>query len=86
MFAERPVIAARGGGVTEIIADGVDGLLVTPNDPAALAAALRSLIDDPDRASALAASGRRKAERDFSVGVMYRRIVAELETILPVSL
>jgi glycosyltransferase involved in cell wall biosynthesis len=85
MFAERPVVAARGGGVAEIIADGVDGLLTAPNDPEALAMALRSLLCDPIRARALAVAGREKAERLFSVGEMHRRISVELQTLVAKS-
>jgi glycosyltransferase involved in cell wall biosynthesis len=41
--AGRPVVAARAGGLAELVADGEDGLLVPPEDPLALAAALRRL-------------------------------------------
>ena len=82
MFAERPVIAAGAGGVTEIVTDGTDGLLVTPNDPEALASALTSLIENPALAHQLATAGRKKAERQFSLGEMYRRISAEFQTLV----
>ncbi len=45
MLAGKPVIAARDGGVTEIIDDGRDGLLVPSGDANALAAAIRQLAD-----------------------------------------
>jgi glycosyltransferase involved in cell wall biosynthesis len=41
-----PVIATAVGGVTEIVEDGVNGLLVPPQDPAALAAAIRRFFED----------------------------------------
>ena len=47
--AGLPVVAASHGGLTEIVRDGETGLLVPPGDPAALARALRSLADDPER-------------------------------------
>ena len=59
-----PVVAAAHGGLPEMLRDGETGLLVEPGDPAALARALRSLADDPDRArrlGAAAADGRRRA-------------------------
>ncbi|MBP0596248.1 glycosyltransferase family 4 protein, partial [Paraburkholderia sp. LEh10] len=46
MLARRPVVAARAGGVTEIIDDGVNGLLCTPGDAHALADTLAGLRSD----------------------------------------
>jgi glycosyltransferase involved in cell wall biosynthesis len=51
----RVVVAAREGGPTEWIRDGVNGLLVAPRDPAALGRVLRALVEDPTRRDALAA-------------------------------
>ncbi len=52
------VIGADIGGISDLLADG-GGLLVPPDDPAALAAALQDLADHPGRCSALAASAPR---------------------------
>ncbi|MFL5628816.1 MAG: glycosyltransferase, partial [Ktedonobacteraceae bacterium] len=52
-----PIIAARNGGLTDIVVDGETGLLVPPGDPQALRAAIQSLLDDPairERMGALA--------------------------------
>lgn len=49
----RPVVASRVGGLAESVVDGVDGFLVPPDDPKALAAALARLPIDPPTASAL---------------------------------
>lgn len=56
-----PIIAADEGGPAEVITSGVDGLLVRPRDPSALAAALRQLAGDADLRAALAAAGRTTA-------------------------
>jgi glycosyltransferase involved in cell wall biosynthesis len=85
MLAERPVIATVGGGVREIIADGVNGLLVPPNDPAALAAAIRALAADPEEARRLAAKGRERARQSFLVAGMCRRIATELGELAAVG-
>ncbi len=63
----RPVVAARTGGLPEIISDGEDGLLAEPGSGEALAAALRRLMDEDGLAARLAAKGRRKAAADFSL-------------------
>lgn len=50
-----PVIATAVGGVPEVVHDHENGLLVAPNDPAALAAALRRVLDDQPLRARLAA-------------------------------
>jgi GT2 family glycosyltransferase len=54
-----PVIASNLGGMAEMVRDGVDGLLFPAGDPAALAAAVRRLIDEPDLLARLRAGIRR---------------------------
>jgi len=63
MAAGRPVVAANAGGPAEIVTDGVDGLLVPPDDVDALAAALRRLRDDGGLRDRLAAAGVATAAR-----------------------
>lgn len=62
MRAGLPVVAADAGGPAEIIEDGRTGLLVPPRDPAALAAALRRLLDEPGLAEELGRAGQTAAE------------------------
>jgi glycogen(starch) synthase len=63
----RPVIASAVGGLPEAVLDGVTGVVVPPEDPAALAAALRSLLADPATAARLGAAGRERALTEFSL-------------------
>ncbi|MCM2493743.1 glycosyltransferase family 4 protein [Burkholderia glumae] len=65
MLARRPVVAARAGGVVEIIDDGVNGLLCEPGDAASLSAALAALRRDPARRERLVANGFETATRRF---------------------
>lgn len=58
LAAGRPVVASATGGILDWLQDGVNGLAVRPGDPRALAAALRELLDDPQRADLLGAQGR----------------------------
>jgi len=58
----RPVVSTSVGGVPEAVRDGVEGLLVPPRDPAALAAAMVRLGSDPELAERLAAGAARRAE------------------------
>ncbi|HZF08578.1 MAG TPA: glycosyltransferase family 4 protein [Thermoanaerobaculia bacterium] len=66
MRAGKPCLAARGGAAAEVVADGETGLLVDPDDPAELAAALSRLLDDPEVARRLGEAGRRRCETVFT--------------------
>lgn len=70
MAAGRPVVASRVGGLAEVVDDGVTGVLVTPADPAALAAGIQRLLDDAELRSRLGAAARVAAERYRSAVVV----------------
>lgn len=55
---EVPVVATPIAGIPEAVIDGETGLLVAPDDVAATAEAIRTLIDDPQRSARLGAAGR----------------------------
>ena len=65
-LCETPVIAFCSGGLTDIVRDGVSGLLVPPGDPSALVAAIDRIIADPARAASLGRAGRAQALATFS--------------------
>lgn len=58
MCAGCPVVASRIGGLPEMLAEGERGVLVPPHDAAAFAAAISSLVLQPERAATLAAAGQ----------------------------
>ena len=66
MWAGRPVIASAHGGALDLIEPGTSGLLVPPGDPAALAAAIAMLLDDPALGTRLGAAARRRAQTYFT--------------------
>ena len=67
MIAGKPVVATNGGGVPEIIEDGISGLLVPMDDAPALAAALVRLIENPEQAAAIAKAGRQRILGHFMI-------------------
>lgn len=77
MLAGVPVVASETGGIPDQVRDGVDGLLVEPGDPGALAGALASLLRDEDRTRAMGEAARRHAEVEFG----YSRMVDRIERI-----
>ncbi|MCF6508347.1 glycosyltransferase family 4 protein [Blastococcus sp. MG754426] len=62
----RPVVAGTSGGAPEAVRDGVTGHVVDPRSPAAVAAAIDRLLDDPVRARAMGAAGRAWVEQRWS--------------------
>jgi glycosyltransferase involved in cell wall biosynthesis/phosphoheptose isomerase len=58
-----PVVASAVGGMIDTVVDGVTGVHVPPRDPDRLAAALRGLLDDPERRAEYGAAGVRRARR-----------------------
>jgi phosphatidylinositol alpha-mannosyltransferase len=65
MAAGVPVVASRIPGYDEVVRDGIDGILVPPNDPRALADAVERLLGDPALSGRLADAGRGRAS-EFS--------------------
>jgi L-malate glycosyltransferase len=65
-----PAVATTVGGIPEVVEDGVTGLLVPPDDPGTLAAALVRLVDDPEQRRSFGLAAKARAERMFSVEQM----------------
>jgi glycosyltransferase involved in cell wall biosynthesis len=82
MAAGKPVVASAIGGTDEAILHGETGLLVPPADPAALAAAIQTVLSNPLLARRLAAAGKARVDREFSVGAMVQRVTQIYEEIL----
>jgi glycosyltransferase involved in cell wall biosynthesis len=65
MACALPVVGTAAGGVRELVTHGVDGLLVPPRNPEALAGAFEHLARTPAKAITLAMAARARVERDF---------------------
>ena len=69
-----PVVQPRHGAFPELVGKTGGGLLCAPNDPAALAAALRQLLRDPAAARQMGEAGRKAVRADFSIETMTQKI------------
>jgi glycosyltransferase involved in cell wall biosynthesis len=74
MAAGKPVVATRVGGVPDLVEDGVNGLLVGPRDPVALAEAVAELLVDPVRRQEMGERGRQRQRREFDLDATVRRL------------
>jgi glycosyltransferase involved in cell wall biosynthesis len=83
MEAALPVVATRVGGLPDLIEDGVHGLLVERQDPAGLAAAVETLLRDPERARQMGERARERRRREFELDVMVRRLESLYLDLLP---
>jgi glycosyltransferase involved in cell wall biosynthesis len=61
-----PVVGSAVGGLLDSVADGRTGILVPPRDPVAIAGAVRSLLDSPERRAAFGRAGRERALAHYS--------------------
>ena len=82
MLARLPVVAADVGSVAEAVVDGSTGLLVPPDDPAALARALASLLADPALRLEMGEKGRHRALERFRLEDMARRYETLYDEVL----
>lgn len=71
-----PVISTRVSAIPEVIADGETGWLVPPDDPAAIAGALRAALADPGERCRRGEAGRARLESQFTVDAMVERTLA----------
>ena len=70
-----PVVATNNGGPSEIITDGIDGFLVPPSDPEALASAISRLANDAPLCSRMGAKAAAVVVERFSYPQFYRQIL-----------
>ena len=76
LASARAVVATAVGGVPDLIDGPERGLLVPPGDPAAVAAAIVGLLDDPERRARMGAAGRDAVFPQYDASTLVRRIDA----------
>ena len=61
-----PVIGSNVGGIPETIADGINGLIIEPNDPASIVAAVNRILTNPELYQSMSVEARRLAVEKFA--------------------
>ncbi len=78
----RPIVATRVGGIPEMISDGDHARLVPPDDPAALAGAIREVLVDPLRSALMGRRAQRHVAREFGLPAQVQATLRAYETAL----
>ena len=76
--AAKPVLGGKHGGVIEVIEDGVDGVIVEPEDVTAVADAILSLVGVTSKLEEMGRRGHAKASTKFSDVIMVGQLVKAL--------
>ena len=79
---QRPVIASRTGGLSEVVLDGVTGVLVRPGDPRALGEAVAEMASCPEAAREMTQRGREDIAERFDIERSLRALQEEVESAL----
>jgi len=82
MASEVPVVAARAGGITDLVERVGAGVLVDRDDADGMAAAILHLLNDPDRRRDMAARGRQFAIRELAWDQLTRQLEGHYEDLL----
>jgi glycosyltransferase involved in cell wall biosynthesis len=82
MAASKPVVATGVGGIPQAIQDGRNGLLIPPHDPASLADAILTVMEDSTLRESLAREGYRTVKARFSIDVIAQQMIALYDSLL----
>ena len=80
--AAVPVIGFKAGGLPEAVVDGETGILVPPEDVAALTGAIATLINDDERRDRYGRAGRQRMQADFSIDAMVEQHLELYRSVL----
>ena len=79
MASSKAVVSTSIAGIPELVEHGVTGLLVPPGDAQALAAAMRTLLEDRTRAQQMGRRGQEKVRAEFTLSTCAAQLLARLE-------
>jgi len=74
LASKKPVVASRVGGTPEIITHQKEGILISPNNPEALAYGILQLVENPDLVKEITINGFRKVKEEFSEEKMVDKV------------
>lgn len=75
----KPSVVSRIGSMTEMVDEGVTGLLCEPGDPDSLAEKLQALCDDKELAGRMGRAARKRCETLYAPDSYYRRLMEVFE-------
>lgn len=82
MAAGRAIVATSVGDIPKVVHHGSSGFVVRPRDVTGLAVAIRTLLDDPERAHELGCTAQQQVKERFSSQAMADKYLAQYEAIL----
>jgi glycosyltransferase involved in cell wall biosynthesis len=82
MMFGKPVVGCRVGGMKEVIAEGVTGLLAEPGDPESLRVALATLLADPAKRETFGKAGRARFLEHYTREKLTDRTLAFYHKVL----
>ncbi len=82
MACAKPVIASDTGGISSVISDDADGILIRKGNEKGIASALERVLKDPEFANRLGMSARKKVEESFSLKGMAKKTVEVYESVI----
>lgn len=82
LYAETPLIGTTVGGIPEIIEDGKNGLLIEPQNSAAIAEAMQRLLGDVDERTQMEKQTRISMQSDYNIDHMGNRVLGIIQNVL----
>ena len=76
-----PIIATKAGGIPEIVIHNNNGVLVNPQNPQELAAAIINLIDDKEKRELLGRNAK-ESVKNFDISINFNKNIELIETLL----